>query len=351
VLSPAEIFAGSLDDPLANIVQVNHIDWYFGSIGLAIDTGLTPPQSQVDLSIRRLDPNLGNAFDGGFDSLEVWIGVDGRDGVFDQFLGQNAGDWFNLINQGLVRTAVANSDSHDRRITYLSTRNLIASAETDPGRLSDIAEDLAATVAEGKVAGTNGPFISINATASYLGATRTAGLGLDERLQIPISSGTSLTIKVDVSTPAWAGVDSVDFYVNNQPELTSEAGLPARYGVCPNYTVSAGDDGWEASEVTVVEHLDGATRTEISVTLSIPNVTADSWVVAIAHGTDGVSSPMFPVVPEDLNPATNETLEDLTDGNLDEEGVLAYAFTNPLFIDVGNNGWEPPGVANASCSL
>jgi hypothetical protein len=55
-------------------------------------------------------------------------------------------------------------------------------------------------------------------------------------------------------------------------------------------------------------------------------------------------------VPEDLDTATNHTLEDLTDDNLDEAGVLAYAFTNPLFIDVGNNGWEPPGVANASCS-
>ncbi len=349
-LSPAEIFAASREDPLANIVQINHIAGHFGGSGLAIDTGLTPPESQVDLSKKRLDPNLGNAFDDDFDALEVWIGVDGRNGIFDRFLGQNAGDWFNLINQGLVRTAVANSDSHDRRITFLSTRNLIASAETDPGRLSDIAEDLAATVAEGKVAGTNGPFISINATATYLGATRTAGLGLDESLQIPISSGTALTVRVGVSTPAWAEVDSVDFYVNNQPELTSAAGLPARYGVCPNYTISAGDDGWEANEVTVVEGLDGATRTDISVTLTIPDVTADSWVVAIAHGTDGVSSPMFPVVPEDLDPTTNQTLEDLTDDNLDEAGVLAYAFTNPLFIDVGNNGWEPPGVANAGCS-
>ena len=349
-LSPAEIFAASRADPLANIVQINHIGGYFGGGGLAIDTGLIPPQSQVDLSTKRLDPNLGNAFDDGFDALEVWIGADGRNGIFDKFLGQNAGDWFNLINQGLVRTAVANSDSHDRRITYVSARNLIASAETDPGRLSDIAEDLAATVAEGKVAGSNGPYITINATASYLAETRTAGLGLDESLLIPISSGTSLTVRVDVSTPAWAGVDSVDFYVNNQPELTSDAGLPARYGVCPNYTISAGDSGWEEKQVVVVEGLDGATRTDISVTLTIPNVTADSWVVAIAHGSDGVSSPMFPVVPEDLDAATNHTLEDLTDDNLDEAGVLAYAFTNPLFIDVGNNGWEPPGVANASCS-
>ena len=30
------------------------------------------------------------------------------------FLGQNAGDWFNLINQGIVRTGVADSDTHSQ---------------------------------------------------------------------------------------------------------------------------------------------------------------------------------------------------------------------------------------------
>ncbi len=45
----------------------------------------------------------------------------------------------------------------------------------------------------------------------------------------------------------------------------------------------------------------GASRTEIEVTLTLPAVAADSWLVAIAHGTDGISPPMFPVVPEDLD--------------------------------------------------
>ena len=58
---------------------------------------------------------------------------------------------------------------------------------------------------------------------------------------------------------------------------------------------------------------------------------------------------MFPIVPEDIDQSSNPTLEDLIDDNLGEAGVMAYAFSNPLFLDVGNNGWEPPGVANASC--
>ena len=82
----------------------------------------------------------------------------------------------------------------------------------------------------------------------------------------------------------------------------------------------------------------------------MPDITRDSWIIAIVRGSDGISSPMFPIVPESLNPSSNETLDDLLDGNLGEGGVPAFAFTNPLFIDVGNNGWTPPGVANASCA-
>lgn len=348
-LSPAEIFNDALADPKANIVQINHIAGHFGGGGLAIDTGMTPPQSQNDPAEKRLDPDLENGFDDGFQALEVWIGADGRSGIYDRFLGQNAGDWFNLINQGIIRTGVANSDTHDRRITYLATRNLIASAETDPGNLSAIAEQLAATVAAGKVAGSNGPFITIEATASMFGVTRMAGLGADQSTTVSVGSGTPARIKVTLSTPQWAELDAVDFYVNNQPELTSASGAAARYGICANYTVSAGDEGWESTEVTVLEGIEGASRTDITVSLTLPDVSVDTWVVAVARGTDGVSEPMFPVVPEDLAPASNQTLGDLTDGNLDEEGMLAFAFTNPVFLDAGGNGWVAPGVANASC--
>ena len=42
-------------------------------------------------------------------------------------------------------------------------------------------------------------------------------------------------------------------------------------------------------------------------------------------------------------------LEELIDGNLGEEGTPAFAFTNPLFIDVDGDGWTPPGVAISNC--
>jgi hypothetical protein len=297
-----------------------------------------------------MDPAIANAFDDGFQALEVWIGTSGRNGIFGDFLGQNAGDWFNLINQGIVRTGVADSDTHVRRTTYISTRSQIPSSVTDPGQLSAIAEELAATVVAGKLVGTNAPFVTIEAAGRFLSQTSRANLSLEGSNTMSLNSFADVTVTVNIASAEWAQVDSVDFYVNNQPELTTEPGQAARYGVCPNFTISKGDAGWSETEVVVDENIPGASRTEIEVTLVLPSVTADSWLVAIAHGTDGVSSPLFPVVPEDLDRVSNTSLEDLTDDNLNQGGVLAYAFTNPLFIDVGGDGWTPPGVANASCS-
>lgn len=164
-----------------------------------------------------------------------------------------------------------------------------------------------------------------------------------------VDIGSTVIIKVDIASAEWAGIDAVDFYINNQPERTSAANEAARYGVCTDIAMKSGDAGWTETLVVVNDGIPGASRSEISVSLEL-EVTEDTWVVAVAHGSDGVSSPLFPIVPEDLDPSTNETLADLIDDNLDEGGVLAYAFTNPIFFDVGGDGWSPAGVANAPCS-
>ena len=352
-LSPAEIFSGLKDDPMDNLVQINHITWYFGTAngGLAIDTGKTPPQSSVDPASRRLDPALVNGFDDGFDALEVWIGDNGRSGIIDQFLGQNAGDWFNLINQGLVRIGVANSDTHSRRFTRTSARTLIPSDTNNPQDLSTNAEQLAATVLAGKAIGTNAPFLLLQADGQFGGQSQRAGLRLEDSTTMPADSGSDVVLTATVSTPEWAAVDTVEFYINNQPERTSEPDAAARYGVCATAWISAGDAGWSAVDVVVNSAVPGASRSDITATLTLTGVTEDTWIVAIARGTDGVSEPLFPVLPASLDQSSNTTLDDLTDGNLDESGTPAFAFTNPLFVDVDGDGWTAPGVANATCSI
>ena len=61
--------------------------------------------------------------------------------------------------------------------------------------------------------------------------------------------------------------------------------------------------------------------------------------VVMVKGSDGVSRPLFPMVPNDLSTASNSTTGDLTDGNLGEDGILALAFSNPLFVDVNDGAW------------
>ena len=348
-LSPAQIIAGLLDNPMDNLVQSNHIGSHFGASGLAIDTGMTPPQSSTDLATRRLDPSLENGFDDGFDALEVWIGTNGRSGILSGFLGENAGDWFNLINQDLVRIGIANSDTHDRRFTQTSARTLIASNITNPAELSSTAETLAANALAGKAIGTNAPFLLLQASSVHQGQRQEAGLNIDNSITLSADAGSSVELTATVITPAWAGVDALEFYINNQPERTTEAGTAARYRVCPNVRIESGDPAWTSEQVVVNESVPGAARNEISVTLTLENITEDTWLVAMARGTDGVSEPLFPVLPASLNRDGNSTLEDLTDGNLGEAGTPAFAFTNPLFIDVNGDGWQAPGVSNAAC--
>jgi Carboxypeptidase regulatory-like domain len=349
-LSPADIISGLLADPRPNLVQINHVASFFDTEGLGIDTGQTPPQSTVDPATRRLDPGLTNAFDDGFDALEVWIGTNGRSGIIDGFLGQNAGDWFNMINQDIVKIGIANSDTHDRRFTRTSARTLIASDSIDPLDLATGADTLANTVRAGKAVGSNAPMLLLQADGVYQAAASSAGFRPNDDVTMPADSGSDVVLTATISTPEWAQVDTVDFYINNQPELTSAAGEDARYGICADASVSAGDPEWSQVVVDVNNLVQGATRTDITVSITLAGVTADTWIVAVARGSDGVSEPLFPVLPASLNQGGNATLADLTDGNLGEGGVPAFAFTNPLFVDVGGDGWIGPGVANAACS-
>jgi hypothetical protein len=41
---------------------------------------------------------------------------------------------------------------------------------------------------------------------------------------------------------------------------------------------------------------------------------------------------------------SNQTAAELIDGNLNQCGMLALAFANPLYVDVDGGGWTAPGV-------
>lgn len=347
-MAPVDIVAQAHADapPMtSNTVQVNHIHSFFGldgGSGLGIDTGLTPPASVVPAAARRLNPAITNFFTDAYDALEIWIGDD-RGQVYTNFLGQNAGDWFNLINQGIVRTGVADSDTHSQWGGVSGfPRNMVAMSTDDPGDLSGDAADISEHVNEGRSFGTNAPMVRVSASAASTG--QTASLQLGDPLEISTIDG-EVTIDVDIQSPTWAEFDTVEYYINPVTTKTTLTGKQTgaglvnvnRYGITPT-TVQ------NVVPIPVPVLGTSSSRLEASTSLTLTGLTQDVWVVVMVKGTDGVSRPLYPVLPNSLKTNTNTTLANLTDGNLGENGITALAFTNPLFIDVDGGGWTPPGV-------
>jgi hypothetical protein len=330
--SPAELFADALADPRPNLVQINHIDSFFGAAGLDIDTALVPPQSFKAPASRRLDPALSNLFDDGFQALEVW---NGNQGIF---LDQNLGDWMNLLNQGIVRTAVATSDSHEKRTNSGGSRTFIASSAAAPADLWAAAETLAAAVAGGRAIGTNGPFVTLRLDAASTG--QTAALDLGHPLVVVTADG-AVDATITVESPHWAEFDTIELYVGSRPEAYDHDGDPDtrdRYRVTPTRVLRAGAD-FVVGDVAVGAGA-RARRWRTQTTVPLTALAADTWVVAIVRGSRDVSRPIYPIVPG-IDAAENPTFDELIDVVPAEAGDRSLAFTNALRIDVGGDGWTP----------
>lgn len=336
-LSPGEVFAAARNrfDGPDGAVQINHFN--SGTLGyfqLAnIDTAEAPPQSSTDASGIRQNPTIANLYDDGYDALELWI--EGSRSETALATEANFGDWFNLLNQGRIKTGMADSDTHTTAIVQAGgPRTYLASSTDDPAELTDA--ELARSVINGQAIATNGPFLHVIAVGVE---DRQAGLAFGQSNLLLASDG-GATLLVKVQSPDWAPFDEIAVYVSTVPTPVDDGTPVARYAVAPARTLVAGTD-FEVRQVTVTEGDFSATRLETDLQISVP-AERDAWVVVTVKGSDGVSPPLWPMNPQDLNRESNQTLAQLTDGNLGEGGQPAFAFTNPIFLDVDGNGRFDP---------
>ncbi len=134
--------------------------------------------------------------------------------------------------------------------------------------------------------------------------------------------------------------------MNTAPEcetgITFMGVADRRCDATPTATYNAGVDFMVNTTVGV-----SGSGQRLEADLNIPvTVSEDTWVVVVVRATDGVSKPLFPVIPADLEHTTfvNATLGQLTDSassrpwSLGENGALATAYSNPLFFDFENDG-------------
>ncbi len=348
----------------ATVVQANHYN--SGTLGFfrlsGIDTTVAPPQSSTLPAKVRQNPSITNLYTDEITALELWI-----ESARDQnalALGENLGDYMNMLNlfdstHPLQRKGiVCDSDTHTTAIVQAGgPRNMLASATDDPALL--VPGDLADAVNEGRNVCTSGPFVRVSVVGD---AAAVASHDLADPMIVSATGG-SATLHVDIQSPTWAEYDKVDVYLNTVPFCvnTSANFLGSTKKSCvatPTFTLTP-----TKSTVPV----NGDFRLE-SATIQGLTITQDSWVMVVVRGTDNVSKPLFPMNPQSilpracsLNPCrqcgpgaeqigcgaqgscntpaqTNLTLADLTDGNLNQCGVLAMAIANPLFIDFTGDG-------------
>lgn len=343
----------------ATVVQANHFNsgtlGYFRTSG--IDTTAVPPQSSTPPANIRQNPAVTNLFSNELTALELWIESSRDQNALA--IGENLGDYINMLNNfdaahPLQRKGiVCDSDTHSTTIVQAGgPRNMLASPTDDPALLDP--DTLAESVNEGRNVCTSGPFVRVSVEGDG-GALASHSLADD--LIVPATLG-SATVHVDIQSPTWAEYDRIEVYVNNVPSCVTTSpnfvgGVKKVCTATPNFVITP-----TKSTVPV----NGDFRLE-SASIQNLTITQDSWVIVVVRGQDGISKPLFPMNPQSIiakacsndkcKPctssgncpfnapcnATNQTLAELTDGNLGQCGVTTMAIANPLFIDFDGDGF------------
>lgn len=301
-------------------------------------------------SYLRLDPTVANLYSDDYTALEVWIEA-GR-AQTDLLRADNMGDWFNLLNQGRFKAGTADSDTHSSiSVQAGGPRTFVASSTDAPGSID--AQEIATNVNGLRAVGSNGPFMRVELEN---GSSATASQAVGSSRTVAFTGGGADKVNLHIEAPTWAEYDTIEIYMNSSPSCHSAWTFfgvinPTECNtVTPTHTLTKGVD-FAVSTSTGVSGFGTRQVTDVSYPVTI---TADTWVVVVVRGTDSISHPMFPMLPQDLEVGSNSTLADLTDNggplpwNLGEQGALALAFSNPLFFDDGDdecmNGTPCPGL-------
>ena len=242
-----------------------------------------------------------------FDVLEIGNGISPSGYI------ETRADWFSLLDQANAPDAgragaflpgsgvVRLPPQHDRGAGLLP--HLRARDRRRPGGPRPLCVRRRLTA--GRMVPTTGPYIELEVRD---GADGSAGVG-----ETLVPSGTSLTLHIRVQAAGWVPVDEVRVVVNGEvrPELTFDATTKPKVKKRPK-------NPWSASRKAVE-------RFEADVPLSL---TGEDLYLLVEAGAK-------------LDPVPTPDPE----ASLVVPGYVSLAFTNPVFVDVGGDGFQPPGVS------
>lgn len=226
-------------------------------------------------------------------------------------------DWFQLLNHGVRRPVLGNSDSHGTYgVEAGIPRNWVQTGGDLPQAIGS--DEIAAAVKAMRSFPSYGPFVELTLNGQPMGAT------------VSSPKGAPVTLKLRVQSPRWFDVDRIEVYRNGQliKEVKGSTGCAQGSADCirvPNPTVVNYDASFQDTP------------------------TEDAWYVVAVMGLDGKSlAPVYSSTPvarlgmyeliQRLTPLLPPLRSFRTPLSPSMSIVRPYAVTNPIWVDVGGDG-------------
>ncbi len=318
---PAAIFYDrmELNNPgVEKVVQLNHPR--AGLAGLTIiglfNTIGFDPTKEVPAPLLLASPFSGKS-SLGFDAMEIFTSSSIGE------LQQARNDWFGLLNQGIVKTATAVSDSHRAIVEAAGfPRSYVAVPSDVPAEVTD--QDLVEGVKSGNVLGTSGPYIRLSIDGHPIGST------------IRKSRGAPITVRLEVDAPAWVPVDEVlllengriirafnaDTWLNVRKAPADPTSAEGVRRFAATFQVSPTRDAYYTAEAGI--RLPQAYDTDGDGVVDLGDTNANGY---LDSGDRGLIQPASPGIYAAIAP-----------------GFVPWAFTNPIFVDWDGKGYVAPGL-------
>ncbi len=233
--------------------------------------------------------------------------------------------WFAMLNRGLLRGGTANSDSHSLTTEQLGYPRNVVLTGFDRARFN--ADAFHQAVREGRLVGTNGPFIDAR-TTDATGGTRRASTA-------PFTPSSGAMLEVEVRAAPWIPVSEVRFVVNGRVART----VSGAEVMSPSDPFGAdGTVRWRG-RVAVSELLNGRDGwIVVEAGMPLPRAVDDEDDDGLVDHIDGDGDG----AADDVNMARPRESDPRFHVDVVSPGTLPFAFTNPFVVDVDGNGWSAP---------
>ncbi len=237
-------------------------------------------------------------------------------------------DWFSMLNRGVRRTGVGGSDTHGL-FGFDSAGTPRTMVETGGTRTPAVTTaEIVEGIKAGRVVVTNGPMIHFGIESTHIGGT------------MALPSSRPIALRVKVETGGWYDIDRLEVYRNGELIHWLSSCSSRRPGDAPDGHDHPCLDITRQTTVPVVEQTFEDTPT------------GDSWYVVMAMGLDGRTlSPVYSSATL-ARFGTYEIAQRIYDLVPALSGLRTPRFpslyptfpigvTNPIWVDVGADGWHP----------